>query len=61
MTETRAITFGKLKENCAYSGDEQDFLKGTLTIFCFNDAAMTYGLKCTAANCPIWKGLKEKE
>jgi hypothetical protein len=61
MAETRGITFEKLKENCAFMGEDQDFVKHILTYICFRHSASEYDGTCSPANCPVWKKLKESK
>lgn len=58
MTETRGITFRKLKENCRLAYVYESTTKGEL---CCHDMCGVKIILCTAKNCPVWKGLKEKE
>lgn len=52
MAETRGITFRKLKENCDWKTLSHNHCYKLVDV-CKKD-------KCTAANCPIWKGLKKE-
>ena len=55
----KLITFEEIRDDiCAYQGEDQDFVKQTLTYICFHESAPEYGNHCTAANCPVWKKLK---
>lgn len=60
MTETRWITFEGLQDVCwltaiVWRGDDR-------TVYCKHDVGYDREMntKCTAANCPIWKGLKKE-
>ena len=59
--ETRLITFRKLSGNCHAVCHE--FYNEKTVRYCANNSY--YNLeklpKCTAANCPVWKGLTETE
>ncbi len=54
MTETRAITFRKIKEICAYK-DVLWYPNGKCTALCCYNSTETL---CTAANCPVWAKLR---
>lgn len=54
--ETRAITFRKLKDICRLM---YVYESATLGELCCHDMHSTKITPCTAANCPVWKGLKK--
>lgn len=56
MTETRAITFRKFSSYC----NKRDFgaTDGNQCYYYFELNKHESPDICTAANCPIWKGLK---
>ena len=57
MTETRGITFRKLKDVCEnkYFYDCED------RVSCQQDDVYEENttIECCSKNCPVWKGLKE--
>lgn len=56
MTETRGITFEQVKELCNLIEDVCQ--NGKWITRCDHPDNRKTGLLCTAANCPVWKGLK---
>lgn len=62
MTETRGITFRRLREMCQKRAYFYRTTESTKPIYyCISILYKYNGEKdigCIAANCPIWKGLK---